>query len=278
MKPEMSFGLQSDLFPGKLSEHEVQSARDAGFTFFEMWGMEPYFPLEQPDEADRVRTLLEKYGMTARSLHAPINEGWDISSVDDGVREKSVRRTRLAAERLLALGGDVLVVHPGRGRDQDEDVSKRMSQSERSLTEICEFAWELGIKVAVENPCPNEVFDEPADLRALIDRFDEDVVGICFDSSHANILRDGVETAKVFQGRVMSVHLSDNDGRGDDHLPPFEGNIDWEGVLSVLIEGGFTGPWLFEVLGWGADPYDFLRRASVGAARMRRLIRDIMGA
>jgi len=260
MKPEMSFGLQSDLFPGKLSEHEVQSARDAGFTFFEMWGMEPYFPLEQPDEADRVRTLLEKYGMTARSLHAPINEGWDISSVDDGVREKSVRRTRLAAERLLALGGDVLVVHPGRGRDQDEDVSKRMSQSERSLTD------------------PNEVFDEPADLRALIDRFDEDVVGICFDSSHANILRDGVETAKVFQGRVMSVHLSDNDGRGDDHLPPFEGNIDWEGVLSVLIEGGFTGPWLFEVLGWGADPYDFLRRASAGAARMRRLIRDIMGA
>ena len=151
-----------------------------------------------------------------------------------------------------------------------------MSQSERSLVEICEFAWELGIKVAVENPCPNEVFDEPEDLRTLVDRFDEDVVGICFDSSHANILRDGVETAKVFQGRVMSVHLSDNDGRGDDHLPPFEGSIDWEGVLSVLIEGGFTGPWLFEVLGWGADPYDFLRRASDGAERMRRLITDIL--
>jgi sugar phosphate isomerase/epimerase len=277
MKPEMLFGLQSDLFHGKLSEHEVQSALDAGFSFFEMWGMDPHFPLDSPEEAIRVRSLLEKFGMTARSLHAPIDKGWDVSAVDETVREKSVRRTRLAAERLLALGGDVLVVHPGRGRAPDEDVSKRMSQSERSVTEICEFAWELGIKVAVENPCPNEVFDEPQDLRAMIDRFDEDVVGICLDSSHANILRDCVETTKVFQGRVMSVHLSDNDGRGDDHLPPFEGSIDWEGVLDVLIEGGFTGPWLLEVLGWDADPYDFLQRASDSAERMRPLIKDISG-
>ena len=60
MKPEMSFGLQSDLFHDELSEKEVQAALKAGFTFFEMWGMEPYFPLEQPEEADRVRSLLEK--------------------------------------------------------------------------------------------------------------------------------------------------------------------------------------------------------------------------
>ncbi len=151
-----------------------------------------------------------------------------------------------------------------------------MKQSERSVTELCEFARELGIKIALENLCPNEVFDNPEELRAMIDPYDRDLVGICFDSSHANIQKDAVEIAKIFQGRVFSVHLSDNKGTGDDHLPPFEGSIDWEGVLGVLIGGGFTGPWLFEVLGWGADPYDFLCRASHGAKRMRHLFKKLL--
>jgi len=59
--------------------------------------------------------------MSVRSLHAPIDD-CDISSIDETVREESVRKTKLAAERLVALGGEVLVVHPGRGRDPYEDV------------------------------------------------------------------------------------------------------------------------------------------------------------
>jgi hexosaminidase len=210
--------------------------------------------------------------MRVKSLHAPIDKGCDISAANESVREESVERTKLAAERLVALGGDVLVVHPGRGREPDEDVSGRISQSERSVTELCEFARELGFKIALENLCPNEMFDNPDELRSMIEQFDRDLVGICFDSSHANIHRDAVQSAKLFQERVFSVHLSDNRGTGDDHLPPFEGTIDWEGVLGVLIHGGFTGPWLFEILGWGADPYDFLRRAAHGRKRMRDII------
>ena len=276
MELEPAFGLQSDLFHGKLAEKEVQAAQEAGFSFFEIWGMEPFFSLEHADEAERVRRVLGKFGMSVNSLHAPIDKGCDISAVDESVREESIRRTKLAAERLVTLGGDVLVVHPGRGREPDEDVSKRKKESERSVTELCDFAKELGIRIALENLCPNEVFDNPEELRAMIDRFDHDLVGICFDSSHANILKDAVETTKIFQGRVFSVHLSDNKGTGDDHLPPFEGTIDWKAVLGVLIDGGFTGPWLFEVLGWGADPYDFLRRAAHGRKRMHSIISTLL--
>jgi sugar phosphate isomerase/epimerase len=276
MELELAFGLQSDLFHGKLTEKEVQAAQEAGFSFFEMWGMEPHFPLEHADEAERVRRMLDKFGMRVKSLHAPIDKGCDISAADESVRQESVGRMKLAAERLVVLGGDVLVVHPGRGRERDEEVSGRMRQSERSVTELCDSARELGITIALENLCPNEVFDNPDELRSMIDHFDRDLVGICLDSSHANIRRDAVETTKIFQGRVFSVHLSDNNGTGDDHSPPFEGTIDWEGVLGVLIDGGFRGPWLFEVLGWGADPYDFLRRAAHGRKRMRDIIIRLM--
>jgi len=262
----------------ELSENEVQAAQKAGFNFFEIWAMEPHFSLKHAGEAVRTRRLLDKFGMSVKSVHAPIDKGWDISSADETVRKESVRRTKLSAQRLVALGGDVLVVHPGRGREPGENISVRMSQSERSVTEMCEFARKLGLKLALENLCPNEVFDDPEDLRSMIDRFDQDVVGVCFDSSHANILRNAVDTARTFQGRVVSVHLSDNRGSGDDHLPPFEGNIDWERVLGTLIEGGFRGPWLFEVLGWGADPYDLLRRAAHGLEKMRPIIAKLLQA
>ena len=275
MDLEISFGLPSAFFDGKLSENEVQAVQEAGFDFLEMWGMEPYLSLEHADEADRTRELVEKFGMSVRSLHAPIDKGWDISSVDESVREESVCRTKLVAERLLALGGEVLVVHPGRDRHPYEDVSDRMRQSERSLVEICEHAREIGIRVAVENPCPNEVYDNPEDLRSMVDRFDEEFVGICFDSSHANIMRNAVDTAKTFQGRIISVHLSDNRGLGDDHLLPFAGNIKWKRLLAALIDGGFRGPWLVEIFSSGVDPFDLLRRAARSLKKMRRLLEKL---
>jgi sugar phosphate isomerase/epimerase len=150
-----------------------------------------------------------------------------------------------------------------------------MRQSERSLVEICEHAREIGIRVAVENPCPNEVYDNPEDLRSTVDRFDEDLVGICFDTSHANILRNAPDTAEIFRGRIISVHLSDNHGLDDDHLMPFAGSIKWKRLLAALIDGGFSGPWLFEVFSFGVDPFDLLKKAGRTAAKMRRLLQKL---
>jgi len=274
MDLEISFGLPSALFEGKLSETDIQAVQEAGFDFVEIWGMEPYFSLEHPEEADRMRRLVDKFGISIRSMHAPIDD-WDISSRDDSVRQVSVRKTKVATMRLAAMGGEVLVVHPGRGRDPYEDVTDRMRQSERSLVEICEHAREIGIRVAVENPCPNEVYDDPEDLRSMVDRFDEQFVGICFDTSHANILGNALDTAEIFRGRIISVHLSDNLGLGDDHLMPFAGNIKWKRLLAGLIDGGFRGPWLFEVFSFGADAFDLLKKAGRTAARMRRLLEKL---
>jgi sugar phosphate isomerase/epimerase len=116
MDLEISFGLPSAFFEGKLSDTEIQAVQEAGFDFVEIWAMERYFSLEHPEEADRTRRLVDKFGISIsiRSMHAPIDD-WDISSRDETVRQESVRRMKVSAERLVAMGGEIFVVHPGRG-------------------------------------------------------------------------------------------------------------------------------------------------------------------
>jgi len=53
-------------------------------------------------------------------------------------------------------------------------------------------------------------------------------------------LSDGEEAgriAKAFEPMrelVASVHLHDNHGEKDEHLPPYDGSIDWQNAIPVL--------------------------------------------
>jgi sugar phosphate isomerase/epimerase len=48
--------------------------------------------------------------------------------------------------------------------------------------------------------------------------------------------------------RLKALHVDDNRGWEDDHLPPFHGTVDWAAVIPVLGEIGYTGDLTFEVL------------------------------
>jgi len=53
-------------------------------------------------------------------------------------------------------------------------------------------------------------------------------------------LGDGEESERVekayepIRELVASMHLHDNHGEKDEHLPPFEGSIDWENAIPLL--------------------------------------------
>jgi sugar phosphate isomerase/epimerase len=41
--------------------------------------------------------------------------------------------------------------------------------------------------------------------------------------------------------RIFYVHVSDNDGRTNEHLALGKGTIDWEGVFTALRKHGYDG-------------------------------------
>ena len=68
---------------------------------------------------------------------------------------------------------------------------------------------------------------------------------------------DGVRSGQRGQGsergggRVLSLHLHDNDGASDQHLLPGGGGIDFAGITAFLAAGGFDGILTMEV---GPEP------------------------
>ena len=51
---------------------------------------------------------------------------------------------------------------------------------------------------------------------------------------------------KKYASRLISVHLHDNDGTGDQHQPPGYGTLNWQDLAEILAASAYTNPLNFE--------------------------------
>ena len=66
------------------------------------------------------------------------------------------------------------------------------------------------------------------------------------------------------------IHVHDNAGGRDDHLPPGNGRIDWEAMLRELVAIGFRGSLILEL----AEQKD-ANVAMANARRGRQYLREV---
>jgi sugar phosphate isomerase/epimerase len=278
----LEFGLASDLFWDPLGDEELKAVVGHGFSFLEIWGHIPWFDIYSSSMASEVKTMVEDHGLRVRSVHAPCEAEWDISSGDDVIRRKSVDEVVLALQRCREMGGELVVVHPGRaivseGGAAGTEHDRRIENSMKSFRQIQQAARDNGTRIAVENQWANEVGGREQQFLRLLDTLDSQVVGICFDSSHANITPGTLEMFRHISHPIITTHLSDNHGTYDEHKPPFTAAIDWHKMLGFLMERGFRGPWLMEVTNGGHDPLAVLAKMESSIERMRTVIATISG-
>ena len=91
---------------------------------------------------------------------------------------------------------------------------------------------------AVENTTSE--MGDPAYLRAFVDETRLTGLRFNFDVGHAH-LADGPENERIAKSfdiparsRIASAHIHDNHGEKDEHLPPYDGTIDWPAALKLL--------------------------------------------
>jgi sugar phosphate isomerase/epimerase len=93
-----------------------------------------------------------------------------------------------------------------------------------SLRAIVEAAAKLSLRVMYE-PLDTER-DTPEHLAAILQALPDLLYHL--DLGHANLWgRDPAAMIRRFAHRLHHIHLHDNDGRSDLHLPPGTGNINW---------------------------------------------------
>jgi sugar phosphate isomerase/epimerase len=100
-------------------------------------------------------------------------------------------------------------------------------------------------------------------LYSLLEGLTSECAGICFDTSHANLMREPIlQTLERLAPRLKTLHVSDNYGRFDDHFVPGEGTIDWPALSGVLRTAGYDGTFMLELLpGQHHDRLTLLARA-----------------
>lgn len=230
---------------------EARFAVENGFDGFEL-AIE--YPSSTPDHVlSKRRELVDvlSSGSLYRLVHVPTFV--DISNFYDELREASVRVTLKAMEAAHAIEAEVVVVHPGfRFPLTPRDVSFR--NTVQSLSRLLEVAEEYGFVLGVENLPPGvfpgaDYFTCVDDFRELFSQLGSERLKFTLDIAHASIKPSDppLKFIEELRGHIVHVHISDNFGSRDDHLPLGVGRIDYKTPLKVLKKEGYSETVTLEV-------------------------------
>lgn len=119
-----------------------------------------------------------------------------------------------------------------------------------SLSAIVEKANHLGLMLCMENMfAKNHLLVEPDDFEEIFKLFPS--LKFTLDTGHANIRSNGgerlFELITRFADHLAHVHLSDNFGKEDNHLPIGTGIVDFSRVAKSLKNIGYESTVTFEI-------------------------------
>ena len=131
----------------------------------------------------------------------------------------------------------VAVLHPSSGVDAPP-VSDIGLHRIRALAERAE---QLGVRIALENMRNTHI------LAHLLDSISSPALGFCYDSGHDFIWSPApYELLKKYKDRLFAIHLHDNMGKSDDHLPPGSGLVNWDIVRFEIEDSVYSGAYTLE--------------------------------
>lgn len=104
-----------------------------------------------------------------------------------------------------------------------------------------ETAKEAGLKFCLE-PRVGEIISNTDAILRLMDHVKSDNFGAVLDTGHQNAQKEILPlSVEKLGNRIFYLHVSDNDGKINEHLPLGKGNIDWEGIFLALKKHNYQG-------------------------------------
>lgn len=223
-------------------EEAFRLAAEEGLDLEVAYDLHEVLPLPDPRS---LRATGEALGV-GFTLHLPFVE-MNPASLIPNVRKLSEERLKRALEFGEGLGAKVGVLHTGQvpvRHPMALDLAREAL--EKTLTALLP----LPFPVALENLALSEedLIRGPEELKALLERFPQ--YGFCLDVGHALVELGPTGPFRYLEalgGKLTHLHLHDNHGRKDDHLPVGAGGVPWERLAPSLR--GFTGTAALEVGG-----------------------------
>jgi sugar phosphate isomerase/epimerase len=238
------------------AEHPLHEALeilyDQGWRAFEC-STEHLARIETAEDADwqvaRTRQCLTDLRITMPQGHGLLHA--DVAHPDVARRQADIACLSRQIDVAARLGICVLVIHPG-GRWGPATVDERDQVRAHNVAvfrRLGDQAGMHGMRIGVEN-LMRPGASMPYDVLDLLAAVDHPAIGITLDTSHANVVRlDLPKMIGAFGPHLIATHISDNDGSGDQHRTPGNGDIDWPPVVQALREVEYHGLFDLEIPG-----------------------------
>jgi sugar phosphate isomerase/epimerase len=235
----------------KLTPELLGQIARADFQGVEIFCSRSHFEYSMKAEIQAMAGALEAGHLQLVSLHAPTSR--DFSAMRESGTPLSIceveRVRRIEAmdelKRVIDVAEDLpysrLILHMGGSRETADPRKRDAAFS--TLEHLILHAHHAGVTICIENT--NSEMGDPNYLRAFADETRLTGLRFNFDIGHANLSDhpEGERIEKSFSplsDLVSSVHLHDNHGEKDEHLPPYDGSIQWAAAIKTLRSASQT--------------------------------------
>jgi sugar phosphate isomerase/epimerase len=251
------FGVSTHLYhEERLQKSHLLDIAASGFEAVEVFATRSHFDYHDDAAIRSLKGWLKEAMLGLHSVHAPITDvfangrgqrNFSTAVRDNDARKATMHEMSVALNIAKVVPFEFLVVHLGVPVVQNPGPEENNREAAiRSVEEILEMAEAMGVKVALE-VMGNDLSTAP-DLVDILERsFDGANLGICMDVGHAHILGDTAEAIETTSEYLVTTHIHDNRRQTDDHLVPFQGNINWPATIMAFEKIGYDGVLMYEV-------------------------------
>jgi len=236
-------------FPVKPILDEIEEIAALGFDYLEL-AMDPpqsHYTIIR-ESKDSILKALDFHSLQL-VCHLPTF----VSTADltQSIRKASLSEVLESLEVTAELNALKVVLHPGHiGGLGIFVMDMALNYALESLEAIVAKADHLGLCLCLENLFPKlQSFCKPENFVEIFARFPD--LKLALDTGHANI--DSQDSRKIldfigqFGQRIGHIHLSDNLGKRDDHLPIGAGTIDFFKIARALKKAGYDDTVTLEI-------------------------------
>lgn len=243
----MRYGAMN--FPIKPVLDEIEEIAELGFDYLEL-AMDP--PQAHYSNIIEIKESILN-ALDAHSMQLVCHLPTFVSTADltTSIRNASLDEMFKSLEVAAELNASKVVLHPGYVAGLGIFVMEMaLKYGLESLEAIIAKAAQLGLCLCLENMFPRfQSFFKPEHFTEILKRFPD--LKLTLDTGHANIgNKNGYRVfdfIKLFSHRIGHIHLSDNLGKKDDHLPLGAGTIGFYEIARALKDCGYNDTITLEI-------------------------------
>lgn len=257
----MRFGAMNN--PWEPVSEQVDTFARMGFDYVDLTIEEPGTSPHRTDWPE-IRHRIQNAGLGVVAHTGPY---LPIANLSLRVREAAYAELRACVDVASFLGARICTMHFC-AWPSEMPFAEGVAMYEEELGALVAYGREKSVAVAMENSPFNQ--HQLKSFREIMHRLPS--LKLLYDISHGNIQTPKSMTREYLfelRDRLVHVHLSDNDGRGDDHLPPGaprKGGLNVTAELQMLHNFRYDETVTLEIYGqrmWLKASLDFVRQLTL---------------